>query len=79
VLWAGLVVGHRFVRWYPGRNQRHSIEFQLKVRLLGADEVTKMWRIEGPAENPDPHWSISVPARSRPDVARALDEVLERA
>jgi hypothetical protein len=27
----------------------------MKVRLLGADEVSKMWRIEGAAENAEAH------------------------
>ena len=54
------VVGTRLVfdalvRWYPCGDQRHSIEFELKVRLLSADEVTKMWRIERPAQNADAH------------------------
>src|SRR4249920_1155296 len=35
----------RLVRRYAGRNEHHSTETQLKVRLLRAHEVTKVWRI----------------------------------
>ena len=35
--------------------REHSIEMQLKVRLLGADEVSEVWRIERPAEDADAH------------------------
>ena len=38
-----------------GGNQHHAIEAKLKVRLLGAHEVSKMWRVERPAEDPDAH------------------------
>ena len=40
---------------YPRRNQYHAIKSQLKVRLLTAYQVTKMWRIERAAEDPDAH------------------------
>ena len=45
----------RLVRWYARGNQHHLVELQLKVRLLHADEVTKMWRIECSAEDADAH------------------------
>ena len=54
VLGARLVVDG-FVRWYPCRDQHHSVELELKVRLLGADEVTKVWRIERSAQDADAH------------------------
>src|ERR1700749_3756656 len=54
---SGLVL-NRLVRGYPCGNHHHSIEMQLKVRLLGADEVSKVWRIERPAENADAHRSV---------------------
>jgi hypothetical protein len=31
---------------------------ELKVRLLGADEVSEVWRIERPAENADAHRGV---------------------
>jgi hypothetical protein len=54
MLGTGLVLDRLMWR-YQGRNQHHSIEAQLKVCLLGTHEVTKMWRIERPAEDPDAH------------------------
>jgi hypothetical protein len=46
---------HRFVRRYPGGDKSHAGELKMQLGLLRADEVTKMWRIEGSAENADPH------------------------
>ena len=43
------------VRRYPCGYEHHSREAELNVRLLGAHQVTKMWRIEGPAEDSDAH------------------------
>src|ERR1700722_9422508 len=77
VIGPGLVV-EGLVRWYPYGDEHHSREAELNVRLLGAHQVTKMWRIESSAENPDAH-SVSRGAGSLPDVAGALDQVLERA
>ncbi len=54
VLGARLVLD-RLVRRHPGGDQHHQIETELNVRLLAAHEVTKMWRIEAAAENPDAH------------------------
>ncbi len=62
-----------------GRDQHHSVEPELKVRLLRAHEVTEVRRVEGPAEDADAHGEISRRRGSRADVARALDQVLERA
>ena len=76
VLCAGLALD-RLVGRYPGRDQHHEVETELNVRLLAAYEVTKMWRIERPAEDPDAHLRLS--ARSRTDLSRALDQVFERA
>ncbi len=50
---------------YPGGDQHHAVESELKVRLLGADQVTKMWRIEGAAEDPDSHDAPTCSPRSR--------------
>src|SRR5205085_1523219 len=43
------------VRRYAGGDQGHAVESELKVRLLGADQVTKMWRIERAAEDAYAH------------------------
>jgi len=40
---------------YPGRNQVHTRELEVKIGLLRAYQVTKMWRIEGSAQNADSH------------------------
>ena len=65
VLRAGLVVDG-LVRRDPGGHQHHAVEAQLKVRLLGADEVTKMWRVERPAENAQAHRASGVGRVPRP-------------
>jgi hypothetical protein len=56
VLRAGLVVD-RLMRRYAGGDQHDSVEAELKVRLLRAHQVTKMWRVEGPAHDSDSHVS----------------------
>jgi hypothetical protein len=43
------------VRRYPRGYEHYSREAELNVRLLGAHQVTKMWRIERPAEDSDAH------------------------
>jgi hypothetical protein len=43
------------VRGRSGGDQHHAIEFELKVRLLGADQVAKVWRIERPAHDSHTH------------------------
>jgi hypothetical protein len=43
------------VRRYSGRNQDHAAELEVNISLLGADQVTKMWRIEGSAQDADSH------------------------
>src|SRR5579859_6316132 len=65
----------RLVGRDAGRDQHHTIERELKVCLLSAYEVSKMWRIEGSAKDPDPH-DVRRQAGSRPDVTGALHEVL---
>lgn len=59
----------------------------MKIGLLRTHQVTKMWRIEGSAENTDPHWCQRPPqltagprprAPSGPDVTTALNHVFER-
>ena len=45
----------RLVRRDPGRDEHHRVERELQVRLLGAHEVTKMWRVERAAEDSDAH------------------------
>ena len=36
-------------------DERDEVEAELNVRLLGAHQVTEMWRIEGAAEDADAH------------------------
>ena len=45
----------RLVRGYPGGDQDHPCQCKLEVGLLRTDEVTKVWRIERSAEDPDAH------------------------
>ena len=68
----------RLVRWYPCRDEHYAFEAELKICLLCADQVTKVWRIEGSAEDPDAH-SVRDSRGSRTNVAGALDQVLEGA
>jgi hypothetical protein len=37
----------------PGGHQHHAIEAELQVRLLAADQVAYVRRVEGPAEDAD--------------------------
>src|ERR1700683_2015316 len=78
MLCPGLVLD-RLVRWRSCGNQHHQVEAQLKVRLLGAHKVTEMWRIEGPAEDADSQGLLRTRRSSGANVARAFDQVLERA
>src|SRR5882757_9373003 len=68
---AGLLVDG-LVRRYPCGYEHHSREAELNVRLLGADQMTKMWRIERPAEDSDAH-DVSGRGGSRTDLAVAFD------
>src|SRR6202020_2984548 len=74
---------HRLVGGHTRGDERHLVQVQLTVCLLRSDEVTEMWRVEGPAEDPYAHrrwWPRSVRrASSGADVPVALDQVLERA
>ena len=54
MLCAGLVLDG-LVRGDPRRYQGHIVQLELKVRLLRTDQVTKMWRVERPAEDSDSH------------------------
>src|SRR5205085_12497682 len=73
----GLLVD-RLVRRYSRGNKHHLRQAELNVRLLGAHQVTKMWRIERSAQDPDAH-GVSRPSGSLTDLAVALDQVLDRA
>jgi len=37
----------------PGRHQQHAVKAQAQVRLLPADQVAQVRRVEGTAENAD--------------------------
>jgi len=50
-------VGQRLVGRNPRANQDHLAQPELTVRLLGADQVTEMWRIETAAQDSDSHVS----------------------
>jgi len=41
------------VRGLPGRHQQDAVKAEAQVRLLPADQVAQVRRVEGPAENPD--------------------------
>ena len=76
VVRAGLVLD-RFVGRDRGRDKRHRVQSELTVCLLCAHEVTKMWRVEGAAEDSDAHGAQG--EASAADLTFAVDEVLERA
>jgi hypothetical protein len=52
VLRARIVV-ETLVRGLPGRHQQHTIKVKAQMRLLPADKVAQMRRVEGSAENAD--------------------------
>jgi hypothetical protein len=45
----------RFVGRHQRRNEHNEVEPKLEVRLLRANEMTEMRRVEGPAEDSDAH------------------------
>jgi hypothetical protein len=56
VLDAGFVL-NRLVRRDPGGHQHDSVEPQVEVRLLRANKMTQVRRIERSAEDSDAHGS----------------------
>jgi hypothetical protein len=47
------VVVERLVWRLTRRDQQHPVERQLQIRLLAADQVADVRRVEGPAEDAD--------------------------